>query len=262
MRIMAAVLALALCGFAHADTRHTLDGKSFTVNLKDKETGATATDTITFQGGQIWSEWLKKEGFDGAPYESGDDEFEAKFRKGEDKVKYEGEWENNGAMTGEVKWSRDREGGHRHWEFTAAAGDAPVAHTETATHAAPKASLYERLGGEPAIQAVVSTFIDGLVADPTNNSNPVIKARFAKADAVALKRDLSDFVGMATGGPQQYKGRSMIEIHKDMAIREKDWAAMAAVFVRTLDQYKVPKAEQDELLAVVGTTKKDVVTKP
>lgn len=269
MRIMALMMALAMCGLAHADARHTLDGKSFSVSLKDKETGATATDTITFQGGRIESEWLKREGFDGVQYESDDEEFEAKFVKGEEKVEYEGEWEK-GPMTGEVKWSRKREGGHRHWTFAAAAGgevaaathhDAGAAH-EAAAQPAARASLYERLGGENAIRAVVSTFVDGLVTDPTNNANPVIKARFAKADAAALKRDLADFVGMATGGPQQYKGRDMVSIHKDMAVREKDWAAMAAVFVRTLDQYKVPKAEQDELLAIVGTTKADIVTKP
>ena len=266
-RIIAALFALTLCAGAHA---HTLDGKSFSVNLKDKETGATATDTITFNGGRLESAWLQREGFEPARYEGDDEEFEAEFVKGDEKVEYEGEWEK-GTMTGEVTWGRRREGGHRHWEFTAAAGGEPVAHhtattvhETTTTHTAPAAtrSLYERLGGANAIQAVVGTFVDGLVADPTNNSNKVIKARFAKADAAALKRDLADFVGMATGGPEKYKGRDMVTIHKDMAIREKDWAAMAAVFVRTLDQYQVPKAEQDELLAIVGTTKKDIVTRP
>ncbi len=77
-----------------------------------------------------------------------------------------------------------------------------------------------------------------------------------------LKADLTDFVASATGGPQKYTGRDMVAIHHDMAIREKDWSAMAAIFVRTLDQYRVPKAEQDELLAIVGSVKKDIVTRP
>jgi hypothetical protein len=37
---------------------------------------------------------------------------------------------------------------------------------------------------------------------------------------------------------------------------------MVADFVKTLDQFKVPKAEQQELLVIVGSTKAAIVTRP
>ena len=61
------------------------------------------------------------------------------------------------------------------------------------------------------------------------------------------------------GGPEKYNGRTMKETHKDMNITEKEWDAMAADFVKTLDKFKVPEKEQKELLAIVESTKSDIV---
>ena len=123
-------------------------------------------------------------------------------------------------------------------------------------------SLYERLGGEAAITAVVDDLIDRLSANDVLNANPDIdKARKAyRPDK--LKKLLTEFVCMATGGPQKYTGRSMKEIHKHMNITGKEWDVMVADFKKTLDKFKVPQAEQKELLDIVGTTKADIVTKP
>jgi hemoglobin len=278
-RGITALAALALYAGAaiahegHHDHDHavTFEGHSYAVELKNRSSNeaAVAQDRLTFHKGQVESEWLKREGFAEGTYEADDDEFEAKFVKGEEEVRYEGEWEN-GALTGKVEWGRHHEGGKRKWNFVGRPEAAAVHTTTTTEHTAtatvPTAeaprSLFERIGGEPALTAVVDTFVNGMVADPTLNANPVIKARLAKADAALLKKQLVEFVGKATGGNLAYTGRDMKTIHHDMNIGEKDWAAMADVFVKTLNQYKVPKAEQDELLAIVGTTKADIVTKP
>ena len=50
--------------------------------------------------------------------------------------------------------------------------------------------------------------------------------------------------------------------HHGLGITGDDWDAAANHLVETLDKFKVPKAEKDELLAFVGTLKKDIVDKP
>ena len=62
-----------------------------------------------------------------------------------------------------------------------------------------------------------------------------------------------------TGGPCKYTGRSMKESHARLNINERQWQAMVADFRATLDKFKVPAAEQNELVKIVESTKKDIV---
>jgi len=47
--------------------------------------------------------------------------------------------------------------------------------------------------------------------------------------------------------------------HAHLNITEKQWDAMVADFRKTLDAFKVPAAEQNELVGIVGGTKADIV---
>jgi hemoglobin len=122
-----------------------------------------------------------------------------------------------------------------------------------------KKSLYERLGGAYAIATVVDTFIEKLLVDDTLNANPAIREARARVPKAGLKFHVTALVCQVTGGPQTYSGRTMKEAHRTLHITEREWDAMVQDFVAVLDQYKVPKAEQSELLAIVGTTKGDIV---
>jgi len=51
----------------------------------------------------------------------------------------------------------------------------------------------------------------------------------------------------------------MKESHDHLNISEAQWQAMVADFRKTLDKFKVPAKEQEELIAIVGSTKKDIV---
>lgn len=107
------LLALALATSAHA---HGWDGKTFTVALTGDDGQPNATDTWTFANGQVSSEWLAKEGFTATSYESDDDDFEARFKKGDDEVEVHGEIED-GKLEGNVKWRKHHEGGRKRWNF-------------------------------------------------------------------------------------------------------------------------------------------------
>ncbi|WP_455245798.1 group I truncated hemoglobin [Petrachloros mirabilis] len=125
----------------------------------------------------------------------------------------------------------------------------------------PTPTLYERLGGKEAIKMVINDFIDKLGSDKRITNQKIID-RVASIDVSKLKMHLTDQVCMATGGPCTYTGRSMKEAHAGMDITEAEFNIMVDDLVQTLNAYKVPKKEQDELLALLAPMKGDVVQAP
>jgi len=123
----------------------------------------------------------------------------------------------------------------------------------------PGKSLYDRLGGVGPISVVVDEFIERLTTDELLNANPAIKAARARVPNPYLKFHVTSMVCQVTGGPCKYAGRGMKESHAHLHITDKEWDEMAKVFKAVLDKYKVPAKEQQELFAIVGTTKADIV---
>ena len=62
-----------------------------------------------------------------------------------------------------------------------------------------------------------------------------------------------------TGGPCKYTGRTMKESHQHLNITQAEWDAMVEDFKTTLNKFKVPQREQQELITIVGSTKNDIV---
>ena len=127
----------------------------------------------------------------------------------------------------------------------------------TAPAFAQQKSLYERLGGEPAITAVVDDFTARAAADPKVNF--LRGGKYATVDVPKLKKHLVNLVCSVTGGPQKYTGRDMKTLHKGMAITDAEFDALAADLVASLDKFKVPAKEKDELLKIVASTRADIV---
>src|SRR6185503_14782908 len=120
----------------------------------------------------------------------------------------------------------------------------------------PPRSLYDRLGGEPAIGAVVDEFVN------RSHSDARIKERFFNTDVNNLKRLLVEFVCMATGGPCKYTGRDMASSHAGMDLVDEEFTALVENLANTLDKFKVPEKEKSELLGALGPLKPDIVVAP
>jgi len=116
-----------------------------------------------------------------------------------------------------------------------------------------KKSLYDRLGGKPAIQAVVDDFVGNVAADGRINQ------RFAGANIPRLKTMLVDQICEATGGPCKYTGQSMKAVHAGMKITDAEFNALVEDLVKSLDKFKVPAQEKSELLSALGGMKGDIV---
>ncbi|MCA1664193.1 MAG: group 1 truncated hemoglobin, partial [Myxococcales bacterium] len=133
----------------------------------------------------------------------------------------------------------------------AAKGTAATAATE-----APKKPLYDRLGGRPAITAVVDQFVANVAADKR------INMRFMNTDIPHLKVLLVEFVCTATGGPEKYEGRDMRSSHGGMQLVDEEFNALVEDLTAALDKFKVPAAEKGELIGALGPLKPQIVNPP
>ncbi|MBI2311518.1 MAG: group 1 truncated hemoglobin [Betaproteobacteria bacterium] len=123
------------------------------------------------------------------------------------------------------------------------------------TMSKPEASLYQRLGGELAIRAVVDDFVANVASDAR------INGQFARTDIPRLKRLLVEQICAGTGGPCTYTGRDMKSAHAGMGVTDAQFGALVEDLVKTLDKFKVPEREKGELLGVLGPMKGDIVTR-
>lgn len=142
--------------------------------------------------------------------------------------------------------------------LAAAAGAGTVPAQEKAATPA-KPSLHDRLGGLYPISAVVDDFIDRVYLNATLNANPNVAKARSDVRKPGLKVQVANLVCMVTGGPCKYTGMGMKESHAGFQITQKEWDALLVDFRASLDKFKVPAAEQSELVAIVESTKPEIV---
>ena len=118
-------------------------------------------------------------------------------------------------------------------------------------------SLYKRLGGYDSIAAVSDDFIGRLANDKQ-------LSRFFMGASTESKHRIRQMVVdqlcAATGGPCFYIGRSMKASHEGLGITEADWQVAVNHLVATLEKFKVPEKERNEVLAAISSLKGDIVT--
>lgn len=133
-------------------------------------------------------------------------------------------------------------------------------------------SLYERLGGVFAIAAVVDHFSDAVVENPIagrNSKNPRLRewhtSNLGRLPGLKFMRTL--WVCAVSGGPFEYSptkpGSTEVgleEAHRDLRISPEEFDAVAGELARTLDHFKVPRREKDEVLAAFSAHKAEVTT--
>jgi hemoglobin len=114
-------------------------------------------------------------------------------------------------------------------------------------------SLFDRLGGQPAINAVVHEFVLKTKADSR------ISQFFTNTDPVKLEQAMDDHVCSITGGGCTYKGKSMVDAHTNMHVSDADFAAFMDDLMATLAKLNVPKREALEVRDAFNGLKPQVV---
>jgi hemoglobin len=120
-------------------------------------------------------------------------------------------------------------------------------------------ALYDRLGGVYSIATVVDDLIDRIMVDPRLNANPLVDEAHHRVTPAGFKYLVTELVCSATGGPQTYSGRTMADSHRHLKITADEWLAFVDDFQQTLNHFDVPRPEQEELLAIVESTREAIV---
>ena len=117
-------------------------------------------------------------------------------------------------------------------------------------------SLYERLGGYEAISAVVDDFAAKLFDDPV-----VGKRFFGMGDdtRAGFRQKNKNLVCNVTGGPCQVISRPADVVHGGMGIKASEFNIVAQHLVDTLNKFKVPEKEHQELMAIIASLRPDIV---
>jgi hemoglobin len=114
-------------------------------------------------------------------------------------------------------------------------------------------SLYDRLGGLDAISALTESWVARVGGDDRANG------KFVRTDIPRLKKEVIDQLCEATGGPCTYTGRSMLETHDGMQVTAGEFDVVMQHLDATLDEFKIPKEEQVELVALIMPMRGDIV---
>ncbi|MBL8300396.1 MAG: group 1 truncated hemoglobin [Rhodanobacteraceae bacterium] len=114
-------------------------------------------------------------------------------------------------------------------------------------------ALYSRLGGAAGVEAVVDAALRRIHGDLR------INIFFEKSDLADVRRLLIEQICAATGGPCTYSGRSMEEAHSGMNLTDQDFDIFVEDLVAAMTEVKVSPELQQELLALFGPMRPQVV---
>jgi hemoglobin len=151
----------------------------------------------------------------------------------------------------------------------------PTGRTNEAAQATNKLALYDRLGGQAGLSNLVADFTQRALDDPRVNwtrqgvSHGGFLSHKSKSDAwnptpenvAQLEKHLTEFLALATGGPAAYSGKQIETVHAGMNISNPEFDAAVGDLKASLDRLKIPNKEQKELLAIVESTRPQIVTK-
>ena len=120
-------------------------------------------------------------------------------------------------------------------------------------------SLYERLGGVNNIAVLIDDVIERSYVDEVFRANPKIEEAHKRYPKAAYKFNATALACMVMGGPQKYTGRSMKDAHQHLFVTEKEWNELKAIFQDSMNSFKVPLKEQEEIIGIIESTKGDIL---
>jgi hemoglobin len=120
-----------------------------------------------------------------------------------------------------------------------------------AAHA--EGTLYESIGGEAKMRAVVDEFVVVMLADERINFT------FAETDIAKFKKLLFEQFCNLAGGPCQYTGRSMKESHEKLNVTNAQFNALAEDLYIAFERTHVPYRLQNKLVVLLAPMQKDIV---
>lgn len=107
-------------------------------------------------------------------------------------------------------------------------------------------SLYERIGGEKAIERTIDRFYHRVTHDPE------IGHYFAHVPMEKLRHMQREFFAMATGGPVTYSGRPLSAVHRPLAISRREFQRFTEHLITTLKEEGIDEVDVYEVIAKIN----------
>ena len=114
-------------------------------------------------------------------------------------------------------------------------------------------TLFERIGGAPAVEVAVDKFYVRVLGDPQ------LAHFFQKTDLAHLKRHQFAFLSQVMGGPKSYSGQTMAKAHAHLRIEERHFNLVAGHLVETLKSLGVGDDIINEVVAALTPLAAEVV---
>ena len=116
-------------------------------------------------------------------------------------------------------------------------------------------SIYERIGGEAAVDAAVDVFYRKVLADER------VAQFFDTVDMDRQRVKQKAFLTFAFGGPSPYTGKDMRTAHAKMALTDAHFDAVLENLGATLTDLGVPAALIGEAAAVAESVRGEVLNR-
>ena len=120
-------------------------------------------------------------------------------------------------------------------------------------------TLYEKLGGEPAIDAAVDLFYEKVLADKRINHF------FTNTDMARQRQHQKMFLSYAFGGMPGYHGKGMREAHaplvEKLGLNDSHFDAVMENLGAALVELNVPEALIAEAAGIAESVRNDVLNK-
>jgi len=124
--------------------------------------------------------------------------------------------------------------------------------------AEPKRSVYEQIGGEPAMSAAVELFYRKVLSDER------ISHFFEDVDMERQAAKQKAFLTMVCGGPSAYTGKDMRQGHAPLVkqgLNDTHFNAVAEHLTATLTELGVAKPLVEQVLAIAESARADVLNR-
>jgi hemoglobin len=116
-------------------------------------------------------------------------------------------------------------------------------------------TLFERLGGESAVDTAVDVFYRKVLRDDR------IRHFFDTVDMERQHMKQKAFLTMVFGGPNHYTGRDMRTAHAGMNLTEEHFDAVVEHLAGTLKELGALAEDIQEVAKIAGSVKDDVLNR-
>lgn len=117
----------------------------------------------------------------------------------------------------------------------------------------PASSLYEQLGGMPVLEEIVDNFVNEI------GNDRVIVQYFANTNIDRFREKMIEQLCVESGGPCQYTGDTMLQVHAGMQVNERDFNQTVDLLINAMNEAGVAHPLQNKLLARLAPMRSDII---